>query len=99
VILCKEWPLDFFYFCINHLLISAVILVGNYVATMSQLCRNYVASVFGFAVSDSLRETVQSLPLAVQVVMVLLTADFILYWEHRMFHESPKLWRIHAVHH
>jgi sterol desaturase/sphingolipid hydroxylase (fatty acid hydroxylase superfamily) len=76
-------------------------------ATMSQLCRqlcrnyvgNYVASVFGFAVSDSLRETVQWLPLAVQVVMVLLTADFILYWEHRMFHESPKLWRIHAVHH
>jgi lathosterol oxidase len=71
--------------------------LGGY--SSRQLCRNYVASVFGFAVSDSLRETVQWLPLAVQVVMVLLTADFILYWEHRMFHESPKLWRIHAVHH
>jgi sterol desaturase/sphingolipid hydroxylase (fatty acid hydroxylase superfamily) len=88
IILRKEWQLDFFYFCINHLLISAVILVGN-----------YVASVFDFAVSDNLRETVQSLPLAVQVIMVLLIADFILYWEHRMFHESSKLWRIHAVHH
>ena len=88
VILRKEWQLDFLYFCINHLLISAIILVGN-----------YVTSVFDFAVSDSVRETVQSLPLAVQVVLVLLIADFILYWEHRMFHESRKLWRIHAVHH
>ena len=88
VILRKEWQLDFLYFCINHLLISAIILVGN-----------YVTSVFDFAVSDNVRETVQSLPLAVQVVLVLLIADFILYWEHRMFHESRKLWRIHAVHH
>jgi sterol desaturase/sphingolipid hydroxylase (fatty acid hydroxylase superfamily) len=88
VILRKEWPLDFFYFCINHLLISVVILVGN-----------YVASVFDVAVSDSLRQTVQSLALAVQVLTVLVIADFILYWEHRMFHESPKLWRVHSVYH
>ena len=60
VILRKEWQLDFLYFCINHLLISAIILVGN-----------YVTSVFDFAVSDNVRETVQSLPLAVQVVLVL----------------------------
>lgn len=88
VILRKEWQLDFLYFCLNHLLISAVILVGN-----------YLANVFGFAVSDGVSEAIQSLPIAVQAVLVLLVADFILYWEHRMFHESSKLWRFHAVHH
>ena len=88
VILRDEWQLDFWYFCLNHLLISAIILVGN-----------YVTSVFSFAVSENLQQALQSLPILVQALIVLLVADFILYWEHRLFHESPKLWRIHAVHH
>lgn len=87
-ILRDEWQLDFLYFCLNHLLISAVLLVGN-----------YVTNLFNFAVSHELQYAIQSLPVMVQAVLVLLIADFILYWEHRMFHESPRLWRFHAVHH
>lgn len=88
VILRDEWRLDFLYFCLNHLLISAIILFGN-----------YLSSIFNFAVSANLQAFVQSLPIWVQFVIVLLVADFILYWEHRIFHESGKLWKFHAVHH
>lgn len=88
VILRKEWKLDMLYFGVNHLLISAVILVGN-----------WAASVCDFAISSDLQSTVQGLPIWVQFIAVLLIADFVLYWEHRAFHELPKLWGFHAVHH
>jgi sterol desaturase/sphingolipid hydroxylase (fatty acid hydroxylase superfamily) len=39
-----------------------------------------------------------SLPLWVQVPLVLLLADLLAYWTHRLFH-FRWLWRFHAVHH
>lgn len=88
VVLRKEWKLDMLYFGINHLLISAIILVGN-----------WAVSVCDFAINDGLQASVQALPIWVQFIIVLLIADFVLYWEHRAFHELPKLWGFHAVHH
>jgi sterol desaturase/sphingolipid hydroxylase (fatty acid hydroxylase superfamily) len=41
---------------------------------------------------------VQSLPLWVQAVLVLVIQDVLLYWVHRLFHH-PWAWRFHAVHH
>jgi len=38
-------------------------------------------------------------PLALQVVLALLVAEFGLYWAHRLAHEWPVAWRWHAVHH
>ena len=38
-------------------------------------------------------------PLAAQVVLGLLVAEFALYWAHRLAHELPFAWRWHAVHH
>ncbi len=88
-ILRPEWQLDLFYFCFNHLLISVLLLVGNY----------FVATVFGWAISAQLQGFVQSLPTVVQVIVLIFCADFVLYWSHRFFHEKPALWKIHAVHH
>lgn len=88
VILREEWGLDLFYFCFNHLLISVLLLVGNYLVTK-----------FQWAASSNLQEFIQSLPLLLQVLILLICADFVLYWEHRIFHEVPKLWKVHAVHH
>lgn len=88
VILRKEWALDLGYFCFNHLAISAILLYANYHVTH-----------FDWAVSASLQETIKSIPIALQVVMIILCADFVLYWEHRLFHEVHRLWPIHAVHH
>jgi sterol desaturase/sphingolipid hydroxylase (fatty acid hydroxylase superfamily) len=88
-ILRPEWRLDFFYFCFNHLLITVLLLVGNF----------FAARVFGWAINSNLQAWIQSLPIAVQVVILVFCADFVLYWSHRTFHESPRLWKFHAVHH
>lgn len=88
-ILRPEWKLDLFYFALNHLLIGALLLVGNGFAPLA----------FGCAVNARLQTAVQSLPLGVQVLLLMLCADFVLYWTHRFFHETPWLWKFHAVHH
>jgi len=88
VILRKEWGLDLFYFTFNHLAISAILIYAN-----------YQASHFDWALSASLQETIRSIPIWVQVAIIILAADFVLYWEHRIYHETKILWPIHAVHH
>jgi lathosterol oxidase len=88
VILRKEWGLDLFYFCFNHLALSAILLYANYHVTH-----------FDWAVNISFQQWVQSLPVVAQVVAIIICADFVLYWEHRLFHEVKVLWPVHAVHH
>ena len=50
-------------------------------------------------VPASLQDMVSDLPYLVQVPLIVLVADLGIYWTHRMMHECPILWRIHAVHH
>lgn len=88
VILRKHWSLDLFYFVLNHLLISVIILFGN-----------YHVSHFEWAASADMQATIASLPLSLQIIVIILAADFLLYWEHRIYHEVSWLWPIHAVHH
>ncbi|MFK8028097.1 MAG: sterol desaturase family protein [Gammaproteobacteria bacterium] len=88
IILRREWGLDLFYFCFNHLMISAILIYANYHATH-----------FDWAVSASLQGFIQSIPLWLQVVLIIICADFVLYWEHRLYHEVSWLWPVHAVHH
>jgi sterol desaturase/sphingolipid hydroxylase (fatty acid hydroxylase superfamily) len=38
-------------------------------------------------------------PLWAQVILGVVTAEFGLYWKHRIAHEWPPLWNFHAVHH
>jgi lathosterol oxidase len=66
-----------------------VLLIGNH----------FAARAFGWAVSDSLQAAVRALPVAVQFVVLLVCADLVQYWIHRLFHVVPWLWRFHAVHH
>ncbi len=88
LIMRPEWDVDLFYFCFNHLAISAILIFGNYHATH-----------FDWALSPSLQESIQSMPITLQVILIVLSADFVLYWEHRAYHEIKVLWPIHAVHH
>ncbi len=41
----------------------------------------------------------RALPVVVQVVLVVVAGDVLLYWAHRVCHVVPVLWRFHAVHH
>jgi len=88
LIMRPEWDIDLFYFCFNHLAISAILIFGN-----------YHASHFNWAISPEVQNYIQSMPTLIQVVAIILCADFILYWEHRTYHEINFLWPIHAVHH
>ena len=88
LIMRPEWPLDMFYFCFNHLAISAILIFAN-----------YHANHFNWAASPELQETIRSLPVYLQVILIILCADFVLYWEHRAYHEIKLLWPVHAVHH
>jgi sterol desaturase/sphingolipid hydroxylase (fatty acid hydroxylase superfamily) len=46
------------------------------------------------------RETfITGWPVALQLGVFLVLADFLVYWQHRAFHTFERLWRIHAVHH
>lgn len=88
LILRPEWEIDLFYFCFNHLAITAIIIFAN-----------YHVSHFDWAVSESFQEVIRSTPIIIQVALIILCADFVLYWEHRMYHEVNFLWPVHAVHH
>ncbi len=88
IIMRPEWDVDLYYFCFNHLAISAIILFGN-----------YHANHFHWAMSKDLQESIRSIPVWLQFAIIVLCADFVLYWEHRLYHEVKPLWPIHAVHH
>lgn len=35
----------------------------------------------------------------IDIVLTLLWLDLVIYWQHRVFHRIPRLWRLHQVHH
>ncbi len=39
------------------------------------------------------------LPALPAVLLSVVALDFIIYWQHRLFHRVPALWRIHRMHH
>jgi sterol desaturase/sphingolipid hydroxylase (fatty acid hydroxylase superfamily) len=84
-----DWGLDFTYFVFNHLLISVLLIITN----------GFAETLFGWAVNDNFQNIIQSTPIWAQVLLLILAADFVLYWNHRAFHEIPALWKFHAVHH
>lgn len=40
-----------------------------------------------------------ALPSIVAIVLSILLLDMLIYWQHRLFHQVPFLWRFHRVHH
>ncbi|MBQ4833803.1 sterol desaturase family protein [Pseudoalteromonas sp. MMG010] len=40
-----------------------------------------------------------ALPPVAVVILSLLLLDVLIYWQHRLFHRLPILWRLHKVHH
>ena len=38
-------------------------------------------------------------PPALEVLLAVCLLDLAIYWQHRLFHWSPLLWRLHRVHH
>ncbi|MCA1491863.1 sterol desaturase family protein [Ensifer sp. NBAIM29] len=88
-VLRKHWLNDVVYLFFNGILIKfgLAVLVG--------LLLLGVRSV----VPESLTGVVQSQPIWLQTVEVILVADTGFYLAHRAFHAVPFLWKFHAIHH
>jgi len=41
----------------------------------------------------------ETVPLYFQIPLVIIIFDFLIYWQHRMFHIFTPLWKLHKVHH
>lgn len=57
----------------------------------------YLVEFTGLNTLTLVGEERMSLPL--WVLTLVITIEFFTYWQHRMFHQIPILWRIHSVHH
>ncbi len=40
-----------------------------------------------------------AVPMALELLLGIVVLDLAIYWQHRLFHMLPWLWRIHRVHH
>ena len=88
-VLRRQWVVDLTYFFVNSLLIEILTIVTLGPALV----------LFDWARVAWVQRTVASLPVVVQVLALLLVADFAQYWVHRAFHASRLLWPFHAIHH
>jgi lathosterol oxidase len=85
----RGWVTDLTHFFVSHLAVQLLTYLTLLPATV----------LFAWVTGPRLQAVVQSQPLVVQFVEVLIVADLAEYWIHRMFHVVPGLWRFHAVHH
>ena len=85
----RQWVVDLTYFFVNSLLVEILTILTLKPALI----------LFGWARPDRVAGFVGAMPLAAQVVVLVLVADFTQYWVHRTFHSVPWLWKFHAIHH
>ncbi|MBU6238595.1 MAG: sterol desaturase family protein [Planctomycetes bacterium] len=83
------WRLDATYFFISTMLVQ--------LTTYLTLKPAFV--LFSWAQFPAVQEVVRSQPSLLQFFEIMLLADLVQYWVHRLFHQIPWLWKFHAVHH
>lgn len=95
-LLRKGLSIDVAYWLFNPLVAERIIrglvllvLGGFAIVAYGRIDRGEILAGFG---------PIGRLPLWLQAVAMLIAADFIGYWSHRLFH-GRRLWRFHAVHH
>jgi len=88
-ILRHGWRVDLAHYVANHLF-NGVIVVALFVPA------NFLEKFLGL---ETLQSAMASLPLWLQLVLLMLVTDFAQYWTHRAFHHFPLLWRFHRIHH
>ncbi len=88
-VLRPEWQTDLSYFAVNHFLIVFLLIPANVVAQ----------AMLSGVDQGQVQEWIRNLPFPAALLLIVLVADLIQYWVHRMYHQIPWLWRFHAVHH
>jgi sterol desaturase/sphingolipid hydroxylase (fatty acid hydroxylase superfamily) len=83
------WRLDATYFFISTMLVQLT----------TYLTLKPAVVLFSWAQFPGVQEAIRSQPMWLQFLEIMLLADMVQYWVHRMFHQIPWLWKFHAVHH
>ena len=84
-----EWRTDLAYFFMGHVLVQFILIA----VTAS------TSTVAALAAFPSVKAAIQSLPVWAQFLLAVFVADLAQALLHRAYHNTPLLWRFHAVHH
>ncbi len=94
-IIRKDFWLDGFYLFFNFFIFS---LIGyNAVANVGVALYNNILASFGY--TNVVAVSISTWPAWLQLTLMFVIADFIQWNIHRLLHHSPRLWKIHQVHH
>ena len=75
--------------CITGAVLGALLFAAAMVIGFENIPKDFLERGFG---------PISRQPAWLQCIEVLIIADFVDYWTHRIFHKGP-LWRVHAIHH
>lgn len=85
----REWGTDLAFMFGQYLLWTTPVVVFLVVL------KNQVAEL----PLQIIHEWVRTLPVWLQISLVVFISDLCIYWGHRLSHQLPFLWRFHKVHH
>lgn len=87
----ERWPANLGIVVVNTLLLRVLAPVG-----LTGIAVWVAQKHLGFftAFQDAL-----TMPFWLSVILSIMILDLAIYWQHRLFHRVPLLWRLHRVHH
>jgi len=83
------WQTDLKHFFVSH--------AGVQLLSFASMIPAQAA--FAWALQLDFQKSIAAQPVALQFAEILFTVDFMTYWVHRAFHNTPWLWNFHAIHH
>ena len=83
----KNWSIDLAFYLVQSLFFTKLTLFV--LVWLHQICLRYVGR----------SSWLVDLPVFMQLILIILISDFMVYWAHRLSHKSSFLWRFHKVHH
>lgn len=85
----EEWLLDLCFFLGQYLIWNSLVF--------------YLIDLFDVQIQavqfDNIKTAIQSQPIWLQSLEVILLSDVLIYWAHRFQHKNDFLWRFHKTHH
>lgn len=89
-ILRYEWREDLLYLFISTFFVQMLTYLSLFPSLQAIAATHWASGV---------RELVASQPMVLQFIEIMFLTDLAQYWFHRSFHQFPRLWRFHAIHH
>ncbi len=86
----RRWPTNLLMPALGALLVAPLALIGP----LTALAAAVWAARHGLGLFHLL-----DLPRLLEAAAAVILLDLAIYWQHRIFHRLPALWRLHRVHH